>query len=163
MNILNDCSFLTAEQIKKVEDTYGAKFVFESQLKLRSEKWSDFSAAVFYTAIEHPEGSNWFGIWKRAGKYMISNAISAVDEPFFGIVADNADVIYSRHVNDCRESPDRSTFIAGGRDRLRYDMEHYVVKLRVYKDKLIIADDKNKRICCEVPYTEELSWDIEGA
>jgi len=162
MKILTECSFLTIEQLINIEDRYNAKYVFESQLKLRSNNWSDFSAAVFYTVVEHPRGSNWFGIWKRDGKYMISNAISAVDEPFFGIVADNKDVIYSRNVNDCRESPDKSAFIAGGRDRPGYDMEHHVVKLKVDKDKIIVLNDKAKRVCCEIPYTEELDWDIEA-
>ena len=97
MRILTDCSFLSEKQIEKIAGKYNATYVFESQLKLRGGNWSDFSAAVFYTEIPHPEGSNWFGIWDNAGKYMISNAISAVEEPFFGILGRNGDVIYSRH------------------------------------------------------------------
>ena len=46
--------------------------------------------------IPHPEGSNWFGIWEGSDKFMISNAISAIEEPFFGALAENGDVIYSR-------------------------------------------------------------------
>ena len=94
MRILTDCSFLSEKQIAKIGERYGARYVFETQLRLRSEKWSDFSSAVFYTEAPHPEGSNWFGIWNNGGRFMISNAISAVEEPFFGALAENGDVIY---------------------------------------------------------------------
>ena len=77
MRILTDCSFLSEKQIEKIAEKYNAKYVFESQLKLRGGNWSDFSAAVFYTEVPHPEGSHWFGIWRNGEKYMISNAISA--------------------------------------------------------------------------------------
>ena len=91
---------------------------------------------------------------------MISNAISAVEEPFLGIVADSGDVIFSRHRRDNRESDDKSAFIAGGRDRASYDMEHHLVKLIVFKDKVVVFPKENKKTWCEVPYTEELDWDI---
>lgn len=160
MRILTDCSFLSKKQIEKIEEKYNAKYVFETQLKLRSNNWSDFPAAVFYTEISHPEGSNWFGIWHNAGKYMISNAISAVEEPFFGTLADNGDVIYSRHRHDFRESDDKSVFIAGGRSHTSHDVDHHVVKLIVSKDKVVVAPIEIEKNWCEVPYTEELDWDI---
>ena len=160
MRILNECSFLSKKQIENIEEKYNAKYVFESQLKLRSSNWSDFSAAIFYTETPHPEGSNWFGIWNNSGKYMISNAISAVEEPFFGALSENGDVIYSRHPRDLRESDDRTVFIDGGRDHCRHDLTHQVVKLKVCKDKVIVVPKENKRAMCEVPYTEVLDWDV---
>jgi len=160
MRILTDCSFLSEKQIEKIAEKYNAKYVFESQLKLRGGNWSNFSAAVFYTEVPHPEGSHWFGIWRNGEKYMISNAISAAEEPFLGIVADNGDVIYSRHRRDNRESDDKSAFIGGGRDRASYDMEHHLVKLIVSNDKVVVFPKENKKTWCEVPYTEELEWDI---
>jgi hypothetical protein len=39
-------------------------------------------------------------------------------------------------------------------------MEHHVVKLIVSKDKVVIFPKENKKTWCEVPYTEELDWDI---
>lgn len=161
MRILTDCSILSEQQIKRIEERYGAKYVFETQLKLRSDKWSDFSAAVFYTEEAHPEGSNWFGIWDNDGRFMISNAISAVEEPFFGAVAESGDIIYSRHSRDFRESEDKSVFVDGGRDRFRHDLEHEIVKLKVVKDKVVAVPRENRRAVCEVPFTEELDWDID--
>jgi hypothetical protein len=160
MRILTDCSFLSKKQIEKIEERYNAKYVFESQLKLRGGNWSDFSAAVFYTEVPHPEGSHWFGIWRSSEKYMISNAISATEKQFLGIMADDGDVIYSRHRRDNRESDDKSAFIAGAKDHASYDMEHHLVKLIVSKDKVIVVPKENKKTWCEVPYTEELDWDM---
>jgi hypothetical protein len=160
MKILTDCSIMSTNQIRTIEEKYNAKFVFESQLKLKDNNWSDFSSAVFYTETPHPEGSNWFGIWRNDGKYMISNAISAVEEPFFGVLAENGDIIYSRHPHDLRVSDDRTVFIDGGRGHPRYDMEHRVVKLRVSRDKVVVVPTDRKRSGFEVPYTEELNWDM---
>ena len=160
MRILTDCSFLSNGRIEKIEERYAAKYVFETQLKLRSEKWSDFSAAVFYAEEPHPEGSNWFGIWNNNGRFMISNAISAVEEPFFGAVAENGDVIYSRHPRDYRESEDRTVFVDGGRDHCRHNLTHELVKLKVFKEKVLVVPRENKRTVCEVPYTEEIDWAI---
>ena len=160
MRILTDCSFLSEKQIAKIGERYGARYVFETQLRLRSDKWSDFSSAVFYTEAPHPEGSNWFGIWNNCGRFMISNAISAVEEPFFGALAENGDVIYSRHPRDFRESDDKTVFIDGGRDHCRYNLTHDVVKLKVFKEKVLVVPRENKRTVCEVPYTEEIDWEI---
>jgi hypothetical protein len=160
MKILTDCTFLSNEQIKKIEARYGAKYVFESQLKLRSEKWSAFSSAVFYAAQPHPEGSNWFGIWDNDGRFMISNAISAVEAPFFGALAENGDVIYSRHPRDYRESEDRTVFVDGGRERTRHDLIHDIVKLKVLKDRVVVVPKENKLPACEVPFTAELDWSM---
>jgi len=160
MRILTDCSFLEKDQLERIQNRYDADYVCESQLKLRSDEWSDFSAAIFYTEVAHPDGSHWFGIWKNGERYMISNAISAVNEPFFGVVAENHDVIYSRFPNDYRLSDDKSVFIDGGRAHPRYDMEHNIVTLKINKGKVIIFNEKNKRICCDVPFTEELESGI---
>jgi hypothetical protein len=160
MRILTDCSFLSKKQIEKIEEKHNAKYVFESQLKLTGDNWSDFSAAVFYTAIPPPHGSNWFGIWRTSGKYMISDAVSAIEEPFFGILSDNGDVIYSRHRQDEHVSDGGELFIGGGRDHTSHDLTHYVVKLIVSKDKVVVLQNETTKTWCEIAYTDELDWDI---
>jgi hypothetical protein len=160
MRILTDCSFLSKKQIEKIEQHYGAKYVFESQIKLRSNKWSYFSAAVFYTETPHPEGSNWFGVWESSGRYMISNAASAVDEQFFGIMADNKDVIYPPHPHDFRRSDDKSVFVSGGRDNTVDDLTHHVIKLTVHKDEVVVYTTEQKKTFCDVPYTSEMDVDL---
>jgi hypothetical protein len=159
--ITTDCSFLSNNQIRRIEERYEAKYVFESQLKLRSDAWSDFSAAVFYCDEPHPKGSNWFGIWDNLGRFMISNAISAVEAPFFGMVAENGEIIYSRHSRDFRESDDKSVFVDGGRGHFRHDLEHEVVKLKVDRDRVVLIPREAKTEACEVPFTEELDWVLD--
>lgn len=160
VRVRTECSFLSPRKIQKIEERYGATYVFESQLKLRSDRWSEFSAAVFYCEEPHPKGSNWFGIWENHGRFMISNATSAVDEPFFGAVAENGDVIFSRHCSDCRESEDRTVFVDGGRSHFRSDLEHEIVKMKVVRDRVVIIPRDAKIAACEAPFTEELDWDI---
>jgi hypothetical protein len=83
-----------------------------------------------------------------------------VDEPFFGALADNGEVIYSRHRNDFRESEDKTVFVDGGRAHFRHDFEHELVKLKVVKDRVVLIPREAKIAFCEVPFTEELGWDI---
>ncbi len=163
MRILTDSSFLSPTQIEKIERRYNGRYVFESQLKLRDNSWSDFPSAIFYTETAHPEGSNWFGVWRDRDKFMISNAISAVEEPFVGIVAENGDVIYSRYRNDFRVSADKTVFIDGGRAHCRHDFEHKLVKLRVSRDRVVVIPTENKRSGFEIPHTEEMDWNLAGA
>ncbi len=158
--IRTESSFLSPKQIQRVEKKFRAKYVFESQLKLRSDHWSDFPAAVFYSEEPHPKGSNWFGVWDNLGRFMISNATSAVNEPFFGALPDNGEVIYSRHRNDFRESEDKTVFVDGGRAHFRHDLEHEIVKLKVVKDRVVLIPRQAKTAACDVPFTEELGWDI---
>ena len=160
MRILTDCSFLSEKQIEKIEEYYNAKYVFESQLKLRGGDWSDFSAAVFYNEIPHPKGSNWFGIWQGGGKYMISDAISATQEPFFGLLADNGDVVYSRYPHDDHVRDNGEFFIGGGRGKTAYDLTHHIVTLMVHKDIVVVAPKEIKKTWCDVPFTEEIGWGI---
>jgi hypothetical protein len=163
MRILTDCSFLSETQIKTIEDKFRARYVFESQLKLKSDRWSDFSAAVFYSDLPHPKGSHWFGIWLEDGKLIIGDAISATKEAFIGAVAESGDVIYSRNPHDYRESADRTVFIDGGREHCRHNLTHEILKLEVVKDKVSVVSEKRKIECCDVPYMEELNPDITAA
>jgi hypothetical protein len=141
MRILKDCSFLNAESIKLVEEKYNAKFVFESPLKLPNGNWSDESVAVFYTEEAHPQGSNYFGLYYTKEGWMITNAISAVEEPFDALCIDE-EVVYSRYRHDYR--PHKGVFVDGGRDYMRYGGERFseakIVKLVVNKDRLELVD-----------------------
>jgi len=144
-NIKNESSFLDDNTIIKIEDHYNATYVFESCLKDVYGSWANFPAAIFYTEKAHPEGSNYFGLYKTEdGTVMIANGIKATEEPFSGVMAKNGDVIYSRYRHDYRTSDDGSIFVDGGRDYFRsgvYDKEQYV-SLRVNKDKLEAFKDE---------------------
>lgn len=140
-NILNGCSFISAENIKKIEEHYNAKYVFESPLKTRGGGWSYNSAAIFYTEVAHPQGSNYFGLYYNdQNNLMITNGISATEE-FEGVAIDG-DVVYSRSRHDYRGH--NGIFVDGGRDYLRWGGERYLsatpVKIKVNKDRLEVVD-----------------------
>lgn len=140
-NILNGCGFLLEENIKKIEEHYKAKYVFESCLKSVTGNWTSMTAAIFYTEEAHPQGSNYFGLYFNNKNFMITNGISAI-EPFEGILIDN-DVVYSRHRHDYRCH--NGIFVDGGRDYLRWGGERYndarIVKITINKDKLEVNED----------------------
>ena len=140
MNILNECSFLKPDSIAKVEDMYKAKYVFESCLKGRNGNWLNFPVAIFYTKEAHPEGSNYFALYRHPADeaFRITDGISAVEETYTGIAVGN-DVAYSRYRHDFRSLGD--CFVDGGRDYLRSGgSPDSVVKFRVVEDRLELVD-----------------------
>ena len=138
MNILNECSFLKPEGIAKVEEKYNAKYVFESCLKTKDGGWCNMPVAIFYTETPHPQGSNYFGLYRNDfGDFMITDGISAT-EPFDALQVGD-DVIYSRYRHDYREH--NGAMVDGGRDYFRHTrLIGTPVMLRVNKDKLEIVN-----------------------
>lgn len=146
IKIHNECSFIKPEGIAKVEEMYKATFIMESCIK-GDNGWCNFPAAIFYTEEAHPEGSNYFALYKDQKtrrtlepKIMITNGISAT-EPF-GAIQIGEDVYYSRYRHDYRETG-RGVAIDGGRDYVRLVGNIHAgkqVKLKVNKDKLEVVD-----------------------
>jgi hypothetical protein len=145
MKIHNESTWLKPDGITKVEQMYNAKYVFESCLKTRFGGWSEFPVAIFYTEQPHPEGSNYFGLFKNAfGQLTITNGISALEE-FVGLQI-GEDIIYSRYRHDYRtlNEDDSAGFIDGGRDYVRYNPEvGKLVTLKVNKDKLELSKNED--------------------
>ena len=136
MNIHNECTWLKPDGIAKVENMYNAKYVFESCLKTKNG-WCNMPVAIFYTEVAHPEGSNYFGLYRTDfGDIMITNGISAT-EPFNALQVGD-DIIYSRYRHDYREF--NGAIVDGGRDYFKHNGVGQTVMLRVNKDKLEVAD-----------------------
>lgn len=137
MKIHNECTFLKPDGIAKVENMYNAKYVFETCIKTKNGDWSNRPVAIFYTAVPHPEGSNYFGLYRTDfGDIMITDGISAI-EPFDALQVGD-DIIYSRYRHDYRVF--NGAMVDGGRDYFKHNMNGTPVKLRVNKDKLVIDD-----------------------
>ena len=82
MKIHNECTFLKPDGIAKIENSYNAKYVFESCLKTRDGGWSNYPVAIFYTEKAHPRGSNYMGLYRNDfGNIMVCDGISST-EPF---------------------------------------------------------------------------------
>lgn len=128
MNILKDSELFTAEGIAKIEKMKNAVFVCDTCLRAAGGGWVNDSVAIFWNrdpANIPPGGSAYFGLFMKyrgPGEdtaLMITNAISAVEEPITGVVAANGDIIYSRYRHDYRHSPDGTAMVDGGRDYFR--------------------------------------------
>lgn len=141
MNILNECTFLNSKQIKKLEEHYNGKYVFESPLKGADGNWTRSTAAIFYTKKKHKVSkSNYFAIFPTSNGMIICNGQSAVEGEIVGL-SDGYDVAYSRHVHDYRTIGQGA--IDGGRDYVRIvgkTADMHTVKLKVNKDKLVVAE-----------------------
>lgn len=136
MRILNECTWLKPDGIAKVENMYNAKYVFESCLKTKYG-WSNFPVAIFYTEVAHPEGSNYFGLYRTDfGDIMITNGISAT-EPFNALLVDE-DVVYSRYRHDYREH--KGAIVDGGRDYFKHNGVGQTVMLHVVGDHLEVME-----------------------
>lgn len=134
MRILNESTWLDSKGIAKVEKMYNAKYVFETCIKTRFG-WSDIPVCIFYTEEAHPEGSNYFGLYRTDfGDIMITNGISAT-EPFDALLV-GEDIIYSRYRHDYREH--NGAMVDGGRDYFKHNLQGTPVKLKVVKDHLEI-------------------------
>ena len=143
MKILNECSFIDKNNIERIEKHYNGKYIFESCLKLKNGNWANFPVAIFYTEKAHPEGSNYFAIYRDTdGHYGIANGITAIkDITYVGLKVDDT-VIYSRYRHDCRSVGD--VFVDGGRDYFRFSgPQENLVKFKVSKDKLEIITEGN--------------------
>lgn len=106
--------------IEAVEKKYGATYVGELCIKLKTGEWTNFAVSVFYQKTPaKPEYSNYFGLYTKGGNAYITDAISAVDTSFLGVVADDGEVIYSAYRHDYTTSKDGSVFIDGGREYIR--------------------------------------------
>jgi len=137
MNILNECSFLDVDGIKRIEEMKNCKYVFESCIRSRDGGWCNFPAAIFWCEDAHPEGSNYFALYvDTSSGLMITNGISATEEPFDALQVGD-DVIYSRYRHDYREHD--GAMVDGGRDYFRHSLNGIPVKLQVLKDKLEVV------------------------
>jgi hypothetical protein len=139
MNIHNECTFLKPEGIAKIENMYNAKYVFESCLKTRTDGWSNYPVAIFYTEQAHPRGSNYMGLYvDEYGRLLITDGIAAT-EPFDALQI-GEDIIYSRYRHDYREF--KGAMVDGGRDYFKRSADRGVpVKLKVVGDHLEVVEN----------------------
>lgn len=120
MKIDKSSSLFKSHHIAAIEEHYSAKYVCETCVKNKMGNWINQPMALFWTEKAHPEGSNYFVIYwggMDANTLMVSNGITALDEPIQGVLASDGVVYYSKYRHDFRNIP--GGFIDGGRDYLR--------------------------------------------
>lgn len=152
----------TPEGIAHIEEKKNAKFVCDTCL-FGKEGWTNAMVAVFWNkdpANIPAGGSAWFGIFKKrefaVSSYlektpakarvtksviMITNAISVHNKRLDAVVADDGEVVWSRYRHDYRSSGDKSVWIDGGRDYMRWSGQGETVRLEVVEGDLTIVEN----------------------
>ena len=103
--------------------------------------------AIYYTEKAHPEGSNYFGLFRdaRDGGLRITNGIQAVDHEWSGVLdVETGEVLYSAYRHDYQTY--NNLMADGGPDYLRCSVSP-IVKFKILKDEIIIV----KGVCDERP------------
>jgi len=92
---------LEDKTIESVCKDYNAKYVIDTCLRTATGEWANFPAAIFYTEQAHPQGSNYFALFKSMhGEWMISNGYEAVQGVFHGILFEDGELVHSRFRHD---------------------------------------------------------------
>lgn len=116
------------ETIEKIEQHYGANFIFDLCIKDKNGNWTEQPIAIFYK--ENPDitkgHKNYFGIFVRNGETIICDATTVSEGHWNGLISDDK-VYLSRFRHDYREIDGK--FIDGGRDYCRSNSELYQYKL----------------------------------
>jgi hypothetical protein len=108
---------LPDDLISDIEKKYKAKYIMDSCLKSESGNWLNFPAAFFYTEEKHPEGSNYFALYKLDGSTYITNGIRITEGEFNGFLFEDGELVHSRYRHDYFVH--REAMVDGGRDYFR--------------------------------------------
>jgi len=141
----------TENNIKTIEEKYGAKYVGYFCTRKSTGDWNDVPVDVFYQP--NPDvskgHSHYFGMLRQTGNVYITNAISITEHPMLGVIATDGEVVISRYRHDYRRSKDGSVFIDGGRDYTRYgwddssgnvvDVLPKLTEVKIVKDDLVVV------------------------
>ncbi|HET8686332.1 MAG TPA: hypothetical protein VFM18_06670 [Methanosarcina sp.] len=112
--------------VKMIEEKYNATYVGDFCVKTHSGVYDTQEAAIFWQETPPVEGySNYFAIVIRNGQPFITDGYGAVENSIVGAIANDGEIIYSRHRWDCRHSKDGSIFIDGGRDYVRTNARNF--------------------------------------
>lgn len=116
MKIVNTPIHFSQENIDKICEIKDAIYVCDTTLP------TGVDCSVFYGKVAHPDSnSHYFGLYRHplSNILYICNASSIEELDIQGVIADDDDIIYSRHRHDYHTSKDGSVWIDGGRDYTR--------------------------------------------
>lgn len=165
------------EFLDRVKQTYPhGRFICEARYGTsdnhRIKQWFTTPGLLFYADEAHPRGSNWFSVFinPNDGLAYICDGISATYSDFYGIQADNGDIIYSRYADKTTISPDHSVWISlsipGQTNMGLVDVENWtrtpaseeilprVHLLRIVKDQIVSLTDPTAIVCHDFLYSK---------
>lgn len=114
-----DYQGLSEENIKKIEQSRNCHYVCEWYTNTSDGKKVMDVAAIFWTDTPHPRGSNWLGLYRANGDWMVKDGITASQIPIRCVVSNDKQLVFSKGRHDFRGTKDGSVAIDGGRDYTR--------------------------------------------
>jgi hypothetical protein len=128
-------------KISEAEKHYKGTYIADLCLKLRNGNWSDEPVSVFWQPKPAQKThKNYFGLFFQDGKLNICDASSVAEGVWYGMEADDGEVIFSRFRHDYRMSRDKTAMVDGGRDYGRF-MGTRPVTLQVIGADFQVVDD----------------------
>jgi hypothetical protein len=113
-NFSRESDNFDADTIAVIEKEYRATYVIDTSTP------GGIPCAVFYAEEMHPVSkSHYFAMYWGPNEAYITNGSFVEDQTFQCVVADDGEVIHSRHRHDYRTSKDGSVWIDGGREYTR--------------------------------------------
>jgi hypothetical protein len=117
---------LPDKSIAHICQKYNAKYIMDSCLKTVDGQWANFPAAFFYTEKAHPEGSNYFALYRDEDRgWLITDGIRITEGVHNGFLFDDGELVHSRYRHDYYEY--RGVVVDGGRDYFRTSIEEYSI------------------------------------
>ena len=95
--------------------------------------WTEYPCIVLHSKTPMLEGGNYVAIYQNPfnTKWEIKPCDEFVENlEWFGARADNGDVIWSKHKDDYRRSPDDSIWVQGGRNVFQTNGEKVLLKIQ---------------------------------
>lgn len=128
------------EQIKVIEENYGAKYMGYWCTQRLNGGWNERPVDVFYQPNPDTEKghTHYFGMFVQGGDVYITDATSAFGDPITGIICEDGEVIVSRYRHDYVEKDGR--MIDGGRDYVRASL-HLSATITVVDGEFIIEEN----------------------
>jgi len=135
-------------QIEIIEEHYGVKYVFESQLwSKETEHWTDAVAVIFYQESPNIKlgHSHWMGVYRnKINKHFVINAAPTILHPIAAVLSCDGEYTYSHHRHHFCQKNDIA--IDGGRDYTRLVGNNIpdIVHLYATKDGLELRENNNE-------------------
>lgn len=126
---------ITGFDVVKVEKKYGATFIGDFPVKLKSGNWGNSGAVFYQPNPDITKGhKNYFGLIVSDTAF-IYDASYLEGKEFTGVKQADGTYIWSRHVHDFREVD--GGFIDGGFDYTRVGGNPKTVTLKIQKEKVV--------------------------
>jgi hypothetical protein len=107
------CNF-NADVIADIEKEYRAEYVIDTSTP------GGMPCSVFCTEEAHPvSNSRYFALYWGPNEAFITNGAFVENQTYQCVMADDGEIIHSRHRHDYRTSKDGSVWIDGGREYTR--------------------------------------------